>query len=304
MPIEIDFSGLGQQIVQHLISGVQQIASPLPMAFVTFVLTSVQGVLSAQGAGNALTHVPLEWSTQNGEVIRLWRAMLPVQAAVAGLVLLVQSFRVMKGRADLFDVIFRTGLMMIVGNTMIWWMSQVISIVNGIADYIGSVPMVITEQSAPADLTLAIMLIIATFFMVLTWIKGAIGAVFVSVLVVVGPFILMLACLPIFEGLAKWWVEELTTWLMRGFMVALVIRLGMGIGVIHGGGFQMLFAIAAFWLAWTMDTRLRKFSVGAWGSIGQLGLMNKGASMLAGAVAGPAAGVATSVATRTAGATP
>jgi hypothetical protein len=134
--------------------------------------------------------------------------------------------------------------------------------------------------------------IIGAVFAILAWVKGAVGVLFLAVLLVAGPFILIVSSLPIFSGLGQWWAEEFTTWTLRPFMVALVLRLGLGIGASVGGeAIAVLFAIVSFWLAWTMDTRIKKFSVGGWGSLSQLQMLKRGA-----AAAAPAFGAVAPVA--------
>lgn len=288
--VNIDFSALAGLIVTSIIDGLRQLFSPIPVSFEEWMLHSIQGILGAEGGSNLLTHVPLEWTSQNPDVLRLWRDGLAAQLALAALVIVIQGFRVAHGKEDVFTVVFRVGFFVMVGVAMAMWADMVLNMVNSASNAVGQIPLDIRAENLPNDLTLGVMLIFAAFFAALAWIKGAVGVVFIDVLIVVGPYFFILSALPIFEGLGKWWVEEFTTWSLRAFMVALVLRLGLGLAVVNTGGMQLLFAIVAFWLAWTMDSRIRRFSVGAWGSIGQLGMLNRGAAMAASAFTGGGAG--------------
>jgi hypothetical protein len=301
--ISIDWAGIGKAVVDAIVAGLQKLASPLPMEFTAFLITSLQSILGMNGGNNVLTHIPLEWTTQHGEVVSLWKALLVPQLSLMTIVLVVQGYRVMVSHdIDLLPAVFRTGFLYMVGISMIWWGSLIFGMVNATSDYVSQQPLWINEQSAPSDLTLGVLMIFALVFAALAWLKGAVGVVFLAVLLIIGPTFFTLSALPLFSGLGKWWVEEFTTWCLRPIMVALILRIGLGIGVIHGGGFQFLFAVVAFWLAWTIDSRIRRFSVGAWGSIGQLNLLSRGAQMAAAAVAGPVGSAATAVAGRAAAA--
>jgi hypothetical protein len=107
-----------------------------------------------------------------------------------------------------------------------------------------------------------------------------------------------------FEGLLQWWVKEMTVWTLRPFFVAVVLRMALGLGTGFGGDLQFMLAIVAFWLAWTMDSRIRQFSVGAWGSAAQIGLLSRGARFAASAFGGGAGATAEAAAPATAGGTP
>lgn len=295
--VNLDLSALAGLIVNAIIDGLRQLFSPLPVSFEEWLLRSLQSILGQQGAANLLTHNPPEWTTQNAEVLQLWRAGLPVQATLFGLVLTIQGFRVSRGQEDAFVAVFRGGFFIIVGLAMAVWADLILHAMNAASDAIGQTPLDIRAESLPNDLVLGAMLIFAVFFAALAWLKGAVGVLFLDVLIVIAPYFFLLSALPIFEGLGKWWIEEFTTWALRPFMVALILRIGLGLAVVNTGGMQLLFAIISFWLAWTIDSRIRRFSVGAWGSINQLGLLNRAANYAAAvgsggastAVAAPAA---------------
>lgn len=306
--VNIDFSALAQLIVDAIVSGIQHLVSPLPFSFEEWLIHSIQSILTAQGANNLLTHIPTEWTSQNPDVLRLWRDGLVANLGLAAVVLAIQGYRVMHGQVDLWEAVFRTGFFVIAGQGMALWGDWILHAINAAADGVGASPLDIRRENMPNDLVLGMMLAIALFCSVLAWIKGAVGVVFIDVLIVSAPYLLTLSALPVLNGLGRWWVEEFTTWALRPFMVALVLRLGLGVGLFNSGGAQLLFAIVAFWLAWTMDSRLRRFSVGAWGSISQLALLKRGAAMTAGAFGGGvvagAAGAAASTAAAAAPATP
>jgi hypothetical protein len=279
--VRIDFTGLGQAIIDALIKGLQQLFSPLPYDFEVWLLHAVQSLLTANGGRNLLTHIPVEWTSQSHPVLDLYRQFLPVQLGVSALVLVIQGYRVSQGKIDIWDAVARTGFLVMVGQAIPFLADKVITLVNLASDAVGNAPLDIRNESLPNDLTIGLTLIVAAVLAVFTWLKGAVGVVFIDVLIVSGPFIISLSGLPLFEGLGKWWAEEFTTWTLRVFMVALVLRLGLGIAIENTGGLQFLFAIVSFWLAYTMDTKIRRFSVGAWGSISNAGLLAKGAKFLA-----------------------
>jgi len=295
--ISIDFSMLAGLIVSAFLDGTRELVSPLPAEFSDWLLKSIKEVQDALNQYNFLTQIPTRWTTEHADVMTLWKASLAAQAGLAALVLTIQGFRVVKGKADLFDTVFRTGFFVIAGLASVFWLHLIIGIVNALSAYIGFTPF--TPGTNPS-LIMGVLIIIAAIFGVLAWVKGAVGVVFIAMLIVVGPFMLTLSALPIFEGLGKWWVEELTTWMLRPFFVAVALRLGLGIGTLAPGPVEIVFAIVSFWLAWKMDTMLRRFSVGAWGSVGQMGLMAKGANYLRSGFGGAsapmaAAGAATGV---------
>jgi len=295
-PFTIDFSGLGQAIVDALVVGLQHLLSPLPFAFDKWLIEQLQGILSAQSTNNLLTHIPPEHTSGSGDVLELFRQGIAVEGSLAALVLVIQGYRVVHGHIDLLDAVFRTGFFVLVGEGMIFWADLIFRLVNVLSDGVGSAPLDIRAETLPNDLVLASELVIALIFAAFTWLKGALGVLFLKVLIVSAPYLLTLSALPLFEGLGKWWVEEFTTWTLRAFMVALVLRLGLGLATSFGGPLEFLFAIVAFWLAYTMDTRMRRFSVGAWGSIGQLSLLSRGARLAAGALGSSAAAPATAAA--------
>lgn len=284
----IDLTGLAQAVIGGLIDAVKELVSPLPFDLEKFVLTSIQNILASQGAHNLLTHIPVEWSSQNADVLSLYRAILPVQAGLAAVVLMIQGYRVMQAQIDIWDATFRTGFFVILGISTAFWIDRIIVIINTASDAVSTSPLDIRRETLPNDLVLGFMLIVAGFVAALAWLKGAVGVIFIDVLIVTAPVFLTMAALPFFEGLGKWWAEEMTTWLLRPFMVALVLRLGLNLGVQNTGGLQLLFAIVAFWLAYTMDSRIRRFSVGAWGSISQVGMLTRSAQFAAAAVGGGA----------------
>jgi hypothetical protein len=295
----IDFSGLGKVIVDGFVEGITHLLSPLPTDFDKWMIEQLQGILSAQSTHNLLTHVPPELTSGSGDMLELFRQGVAVEFGLAALVLVIQGFRVVSHKVDLFDAIFRVGFFVIVGEGMIIWSDLIFRVINAASDAVGSAPMDIRAETLPNDFVLASELLIALVFAAFAWLKGAVGVLFLKVLIVSAPYLLTLSALPLMDGLGKWWAEEFTTWTLRAFMVALVLRLGLGIAVTFGGPLQFLFAIVAFWLAYTMDTRMRRFSVGAWGSIGQLGLLTRGARLAAGVIGGGAAAPAAAAASAT-----
>ncbi len=294
-PVQIDFSGLAQLIIDALIKGVTALVSPIPGEFERWLLTNLQHILAAEGASNVLTHIPTELTTSSGDVLDLWRTILPITLGIMAVVICYRGYRVMQGRDDIYDVLVQCGVRMALGVSVIFWMSLVFNVINGMADVVSQSPLDLRDENLPNDLSVGLMLIIAVIMAALAWIKGVVGVVFLKLLLVCAPVMFSLSALPIFEGLMQWWVKEATVWTLRPFMVALVLRLGLALGTTFGGDIQFLMAIVAFWLAWTMDTRIRSFSVGAWGSMAQVGLLSRGARMVAGAMGGPA-GAATAAA--------
>jgi len=290
--VSFDLSGLAQLIIDALIKGVQAILSPIPGEFERWLLTNIQHILAAEGASNVLTHIPTELTTSSGDVLDLWRTVLPWQLGITAIVICFQGFRVTQGRADVYDVLVQCGVRMALGQSVIFWMALVFAVINAMSDAVTQSPLDLRDQNLPNDLSVGLMLIVATLMAVLAWVKGVVGVVFLKLLLVCAPVIFSLSALPIFEGLMQWWVKEATVWTLRPFFVALVLRLGLALGTTFGGDIQFFMAIVAFWLAWTMDSRIRSFSVGAWGSVAQLGLLNRGTRMLAGAFAGGPAGAA------------
>lgn len=302
--VSIDFSGLAQLIIDALIKGVQAIVSPIPGEFERWLLTNIQHILAAEGASNVLTHIPTELTTSSGDVLDLWRTILPLQLGITAIVICYRGFLVTKGKDDVYDVLVQCGVRMALGQSIIFWMALVFAVINGMSDAVTQSPLDLRNESLPNDLSVGLMLIVATIMAALAWIKGVVGVVFLKLLLVCAPVIFSLSALPIFEGLLQWWVKEATVWTLRPFMVALVLRLGLALGTTFGGDIQFVMAVVAFWLAWTMDSRIRQFSVGAWGSMAQMGLLNRGARMLAGAAAGGSAGAAAVGAPAAVGGTP
>jgi len=293
--VQIDFTSLAELIVNALVAGVQRVLSPLPGTFQEWLWHSIQGILTAQGSMNVLTHIPLEWTAGNADVVLLWKQGLLVQGGLGAIVIAVGGYYVMSGKMDIWYVVFRFGFLVIAGNAMIVGSILILNFVNAAADSVAGSTMDIRSEMMPNDFTLGFMLIIAAVFAGLAWVKGAVGVIFIDVLIVSAPYILTLSAIPLLSGLAKWWVEEFTTWCMRPLMVALVLRLGLGIGLVHTtGGAQFLFAIITFWLAYKMDTYMRRFSVGVWGNASNLGLFSRAAALArsasAATVAAPAAG--------------
>ena len=299
--VQIDFSGLATLIVNALVTGVQTIVTPLPTSFEQWLLTSIQKLLATGGGFNLLTHIPTEWTTGYSAVTDLWRQSLLAELGISTVVIVIQGYRVTHGKVDLWDAVARTGFFIVVGFAMVFWAHLIFSLVNLASDAVGTTEIDVRSKNLPNELVEGAALIVGVLFALLAMVKGAIGVVFLNVLIVSAPFLLPLSALPLFEGLGKWWAEEFTTWTLRPFMVALVLRLGLGITALSLGGLEFLFVIAAFWLAWTMDTRLRKFSMGAWGSVGQLNMFSRGASALAGAFGGPAVAPAAGAATAAGG---
>jgi hypothetical protein len=297
--ISIDLSGLGETIVNAVIDGISHVASPIPFNLEKWLIEQLQGVLSTQGAHNLLTHIPLEWTSQNPEVLSLWRQMIIPEVGLTAVVLAIQGYRVSAGKAEFWEVLMRTGFLSIMGLSMSFWSDQILNIVNHASDAIGSTPLDMRAETVPNELVIGFMLIVALFLSGLAWIKGAVGVVFIAVLIASAPFVLTLSALPLLDGLGTWWAKEFTVWAMRPIMVALVLRIGLAIGLVNSGGLQLLFAIVAFWLAYKMDTHIRSFSVGAWGSVSQLGLFTRGARLAAGAFSGGATATAGAAASAT-----
>lgn len=294
--INIDPGAIAQAVVDGLVNAGVALFRPTPSNFVQWVWNGIVQLLTASGGASLVTHIPTEWTSNYGQVQDLYFAMLGTQAALCAVVLAVQGHRVMNGKVDLYDAIVRTGFFIIVGNSMLFWSVLIFNVANALADFFMRVPFNIQQQTLSPDLVLALVLILAAIFALLTWVKGAVGVIFLAVLIVTGPFLLTLSALSIFEGLGKWWAEEFTTWTLRPVLVALVLRLGLGIGT-EGGVLQLLFTVVALWLAWTMDSRIRRFSVGAWGSISQMGLLAKGGRAMASAFSGNPAAAAAAAAT-------
>ena len=305
--INIDFSALGSIITNALISGVQALLSPLPTDFVKWLLTQLQRILGMEGAANVLTHVPTELTTASGDVLELWRVILPFQLGLTAIVLAIQGYRVTQGRADIWDVVGRCAILIAFGQGVIFWGAAIFTLINAMSDGVSQSVLDLRNETLPSDFSIALMLIVAVVMAVLAWIKGVVGVVFLKVLLVSAPMLFSLSALPVFEGLVQWWLKEFTVWTLRPFMVALVLRLGLSLGTTFGGPLQFMLAIVAFWMAWTMDVRLRQFSVGAWGSATQFGLLSRGVRLAVGAFAGGGAGASAAAAvpaTRTAGGTP
>ncbi len=277
--VSIDFSGLANLIVNALVSGLQTLFSPLPGSFEEWLWTNIQHILSDQQALALITHIPVQWTAQNPDVLLLWKNGLLIEGPLGAIVLIVGGYYVMAGKLDIWYVLIRFGFLVIAGEAMAFWSLLLINFVNAASDAVGTAPMDIRAEVMPNDLVLGMLLIVLGFFAFLAWIKGAVGVIFIDVLIVSAPYLLTLSAIPALNGLAKWWVEEFTVWMLRPFMVALVLRLGLGLGLVNSGGIQLLFAIIAFWLAYSMDTRIRRFSVGAWGSMTTYGAFGKAAGL-------------------------
>jgi hypothetical protein len=307
--ISIDWSAIGNAVVSALVTGVQQIFSPLPNEFMAWLIEQLRKVVASDGGMNLMTHIPVEWTSQNPNVLGMWRNGIAAELGVMALVFAIQAYRVMMQKAEVWDVVVRTGFLAAMGMLMAIIADRIFGVVNIASTAIGTAPLDIRTESMPNDFAVAVMMAFALFFGILAWLKGVVGVIFLDVLIVTAPYLLTLSAIPLLSGLASWWVEEFTTWTLRPFMVALVLNLGLSLGATQSGGIQILFAIVAFWLAWSMDTRLRRFSVGAWGSVAQLGLIGKGASLASAAASGmglgaAAAGAATAAAPSATAATP
>jgi hypothetical protein len=291
----IDLTPLAGLIIAALVDGMHQLFSPLPHDFEQWLLSGIQSLLASHDSLNVLTHVPVEWTTRNPEVRSLYQQGLAAELGLITLVNVIQGYRVMHGSIDVYEAVFRSSFFALIGMSLSFWLDNVLLVVNWLADAVMSAPLTIRTESLPDALLLGLVLIVAAVLALFAWIKGALGTIFVAVLIVAAPYLLVLSTLPMFEGLGKWWVEEMTTWLLRGFMVALVLRLGLAMAAENMGGFQYLFAAVTFWLAYTMDTRLRRFSVGAWGNVAQLGVFARAGRAISGVAGGgaPAAAAAT-----------
>lgn len=284
MNLSIDLTGLAQAIVGALGSFIQQTLAPAPNNLEQFLYTSMQGFLDSMNQFNLLTHNPLEWTSRDSDVVGMYHQFIPAELGLATIVLVIQGYRVASGRVDMYEAIFRTAFFVLLGEGMLFIIDPVLGLVNAASDVVTSTHITRAEHAPSDNIQLSFLLIVGLFFALLAWVKGAVGVVFLKVLIVSAPVLLTLSALPFFEGLGKWWAEEATTWIMRPFMVALVLRLGLGLAAIDNGPVGMLFDIVTFWLAYTMDTRIRRFSVGAWGSVGQLGLFARGARTFSGAL--------------------
>jgi hypothetical protein len=289
----IDLSGLGTAIVHALVTGVQALVSPLPTEFDRWLLTSLQHILAGEGTVNVLTHVPTELTTSSGDVLDLWRTVLPFQLGIMAIVLAYQGYRVTQGKADIYDVFTQCGVRIALGQSVIFWMALIFTVFNAASDVVSQAPLDLRDETLPNDFSLSLMLIVATAMAVLAWIKGVVGVVFVKLLLVCAPVVFSLSALPTFEGLMQWWVKEATVWTLRPFFVALVLRLGLALGTTMGGDLQFLMMIVAFWLAWTMDSKIRQFSVGAWGGMAQVALFSRAARLAGSAFGGGASSAPT-----------
>jgi hypothetical protein len=294
-----DLSPFAQAIVGALVAGVQALVSPLPTEFDRWLLTSLQHILALEGASNVLTHVPTELTTSSGDVLDLWRTVLPFQLGLTAIVIVYQGYRVMQGKADVYDVLVQVGVRIALGQSVLFWMALVLTVFNGASDVVSQSPLDLRDENLPNDFSIALMLIVAVAMAALAWLKGVVGVVFMKLLLVCAPAIFSLSALPFLEGLMQWWVKEATVWTLRPFFVALVLRLGLGLGTTFGGDLQFLMAIVAFWLAWTMDSKIRQFSVGAWGSMAQVELLSRAARVAAGALGGGGGATAAAAASAT-----
>jgi hypothetical protein len=307
MTINIDVGALANAVVGALLTGINNLLSPIPQEFMRWIIEGLQNLLGTAGAGNVLTHIPPEWTSQNPDVLAMFRNGILAEAGLAAIVLTIQGYRVTVGRVDMWEAVFRTGFMVICGMGAALWVDSGINVVNALSDFTGTAHLDIRTESMPNNLIIGIELGFALFFALLAWFKGAVGTLFIAILIASAPYIITLSALPLLEGLGRWWVEELTTWLLRPFLVAVCLRLGLSIAG-SGNPMQFLFAIVAFWAAWKMDTFCRRFSVASWGSLAQMNLFRRGAMMAAGAftggataAAGAAAGGATGGAAAAAG---
>lgn len=278
-PVQVDLSGLADLFINGLVTALQHLFSPLPGSFEEWLWTNIQHTLSDQQSIALITHIPPQWTAQNADVLLLWRNGFLIEAPLGALVLMIGGYYVMAGKMDIWYFVFRFGFLVIAGEAMVFWSLLIINFINAASDAVGTSPMDIRAEMMPNDLVLGIMLIVLGFFSFLAWIKGAVGVIFIDVLIVSGPYLLTLSAIPVLNGLSKWWVEEFTVWMLRPFLVALVLRLGLGLGLINNGGIQLLLAIIAFWLAYSMDTRIRRFSVGAWGGMATYGAFGKAAAL-------------------------
>jgi hypothetical protein len=308
--INIDWSAIGNAVVSALFTGVQRLVSPLPDEFMAWLIGRLRDLFASDGMYNLLTHIPVEWTSQNSNVLGMWRNAWAIEAGLIAIVLTIQGYRVSSRKVDFWTTIYRTGFLVICGGMMPIWADRIFGIMNTASATVSTAPLDIRTESMPNDFSVALLLAFALFFGVLAWLKGVIGVIFLDVLLVIAPYFLTLSALPIFEGLGTWWAEEFTIWTLRPFMVALALNLGLSLGSTQSGGIQILFAIVSFWLAWSMDTRLRRFSVGAWGSVAQLNLFGRGAAMTVATIGAPfvapaaAAAAATGTAASAAAATP
>src|SRR5580765_584189 len=155
--VNIDFSGLAQLIVDALVKGVQTILSPIPGEFERWLLTNIQRILAAEGANNVLTHIPTELTTSSGDVLDLWRTLLPVQLGITAIVICYRGFLVTKGRDNVYDVLVQCGVRMALGQSVIFWMALVFAVINSMSDTVSQSALDLRDQNLPNDLSVGLM---------------------------------------------------------------------------------------------------------------------------------------------------
>jgi hypothetical protein len=298
-PIVLDFSGLATVLVTAIMNGLREVLSPVPHDFEEWLLRAVQQMLAAQGGWNLLTHVPLEWTSENPQVGSLFRQLIAPELGIGAVVLIIGGYRVAMGKEELWYVVFRYGFLVVMGQGMFFFSDLILRCVNGIADVISQARLDIRQESLPNDLVVGLTLIVAIFCAGLAWIKGAVGALWIAALIAIAPILLPLSALPTLDGLSQWWAKEFTKWGLRPIFVALLLRIGLGLSLDNADGLQFLMAAIAFWAAYKADTVLGSFSAGVWGQASNLGLARRAANAVAGVASG---GSATAVATAPGGA--
>lgn len=276
--ISIDWGAIGTAVVNALLDGVQKLMSPIPQQLMEWLISSLQGLI---GGMNILTTIPPELTTQSGVVRGLWNQFLAVEAAFIGLAVLVQGFRVIIQKTDGLDAIARVGLKGALGFATVFFCEKIFAVVNSLSAWVGGGVPLDMHQGTPPLFVNAILMAIALVLALLAWLKALAGIIFLDVLIILIPPILVLSEIPYLAGLLAWWLEEFITWTLRPVLVALAFRLGFGLGFEQLGVIQPLLAIVAFWLAWSMDTRMKRFSVGAIGSLGQASMAAHGGASLA-----------------------
>ena len=109
----------------------------------------------------------------------------------------------------------RVGFAILLSQSMFWWAGQLLRLLNQLAAAVVSVPLDLSATAIPGAIELAILLIVALYFGVRAWIKGALGTIFLAALLAVGPFALLFFGLRQTERWGKWWVGHLVPWAAR-----------------------------------------------------------------------------------------
>lgn len=295
--VHIDFSGLAQAIADAIGAWMTSFLYGLPQIAldntVIWARRAVVDLVTSNSSANVLVHNPLQWVV-GPDAQHFHEQLLGAQIGLTLIILAIGGWRIVYGLTDEWEVLLTTATLVGIASTMHLWYPGVIGFINDRAGEVATLPAsaVTDNGDLPSGLELVVMLLIGLWFAFKAALKGLIGVIFLAVLYVVGPFALMLGAVPFLSGLSQWWTSHVIAWMLRPFFVALVLRFGLGIGLqVSDMHLQLLAAIAAFWLAdhlpdWLASDRL---SAGVWGSIGQLALVSRAASMLGGAAGAPLA---------------